>query len=100
MMKYKVNDTFTLKNLQKITLISRLNGNVVFKTGCCKYRTLPEDEFNQYIEANKAEEMVTITKKEYDELVEDSKFLMALEAAGVDNWEGYGVAGSWRLSSK
>lgn len=33
--------------------------------------------------------MVTIPKKEYDSLVEDSDFLLALEAAGVDNWDGY-----------
>lgn len=38
------------------------------------------------------EEMVTITKKEYDELSEDSLFLSFLEAAGVDNWDGYGIA--------
>lgn len=38
------------------------------------------------------EETVTITKKEYDRLVEDSKWLSYLEAAGVDNWEGYGFA--------
>jgi hypothetical protein len=35
------------------------------------------------------EEMVTITKKEYEGLVEDSRKLAALEAAGVDNWQGY-----------
>lgn len=38
------------------------------------------------------EETITITKKEYDSLIEDSKFVRALEAAGVDNWEGYGIA--------
>ena len=35
------------------------------------------------------EETITITKKEYDSLVEDSEFLAALQEAGVDNWEGY-----------
>jgi len=35
------------------------------------------------------EEMVTITKKEYDKLVEDSKLLDALHSGGVDNWEWY-----------
>jgi len=35
---------------------------------------------------------VTISKKEYEELVEDSKFLEALRGAGVDNWEGYDMA--------
>ncbi len=38
------------------------------------------------------EETVTITKKEYDSLVEDSDFLNALQGAGVDNWEGYSEA--------
>lgn len=33
--------------------------------------------------------MVTISKKEYEELLEDSKVLTALYAGGVDNWEWY-----------
>ena len=35
------------------------------------------------------EEMVTITKAEYDELMDRDEELTRLEAAGVDNWEGY-----------
>jgi hypothetical protein len=35
---------------------------------------------------------VTITQDEYDELLQDQKFLDALRAAGVDNWEGYEFA--------
>ena len=38
------------------------------------------------------EETVTISKKEYDELIEDMRFLNALRAAGVDNWDGYDFA--------
>ena len=38
------------------------------------------------------EEMVTITKKEYEQLVDDSEKLCALENAGVDNWDGYDYA--------
>lgn len=38
------------------------------------------------------EEMVTITKKEYDSLCEDAAKLTALECAGVDNWSGYDFA--------
>lgn len=38
------------------------------------------------------EETVTISKKEYQSLLEDSKWLQALENAGVDNWEGYDYA--------
>jgi hypothetical protein len=37
-------------------------------------------------------EMVTITKAEYEKLLEDSDWLNCLEQAGVDNWEGYSVA--------
>lgn len=36
--------------------------------------------------------MVTIPKEEYGELLEDQRFLQALEAAGVDNWVGYDIA--------
>ena len=39
-----------------------------------------------------AEKTITITEKKYDELLEDSQFLSALEAAGVDNWDGYSIA--------
>ncbi len=39
-----------------------------------------------------SEETVTISKKEYEELLEDQKFLDALKGAGVDNWEGYDYA--------
>jgi len=38
------------------------------------------------------EEMVTISKSEYESLLEDSLWLSALEAAGVDNWQGYDSA--------
>jgi hypothetical protein len=33
--------------------------------------------------------LVTIKKKVYDELVSDQKFFIALQNAGVDNWEGW-----------
>ena len=33
--------------------------------------------------------LVTIKQKVYDELVEDQKFFIALQNAGVDNWEGW-----------
>jgi len=32
---------------------------------------------------------VTITEEEYDALLDRDQKLCALEAAGVDNWEGY-----------
>lgn len=37
-------------------------------------------------------EMISIPKEEHDQLVDDSKFLEALRATGVDNWEGFEVA--------
>lgn len=38
------------------------------------------------------EEMVTITKAEYDSLIDDSLWLSCLENAGVDNWPGIDFA--------
>jgi hypothetical protein len=40
-------------------------------------------------------EMVTITKEEYERLQDREWFLNCLEAAGVDNWGGYGDA--WEM---
>lgn len=37
-------------------------------------------------------ELVTITRDEYNKLQADSVKLDALEAAGVDNWDGYEIA--------
>jgi hypothetical protein len=42
------------------------------------------------------EETITISKKKYDKLVKQSEWLGYLNAAGVDNWEGYGVAQDYR----
>ncbi len=38
------------------------------------------------------EEIVNVAKSVYDDLIEASLKLRALEAAGVDNWEGYDSA--------
>lgn len=37
-------------------------------------------------------EMIEISQEEYDQLIKDQKWLRALEAAGVDSWEGYDSA--------
>ena len=37
-------------------------------------------------------ETVTISRKEYEQLQKDTNMLNALEACGVDNWEGYSEA--------
>ena len=42
--------------------------------------------------ATKTEETVTISKEEYERLLNDSEKLGALEEYGVDNWCGYGDA--------
>lgn len=39
-----------------------------------------------------AMEMITITKSEYDSLIDDAHKLQCLEGAGVDNWDGYDFA--------
>jgi hypothetical protein len=38
------------------------------------------------------EDLVTIHKDEYEELLQASKWLSALEDAGVDNWDGIDFA--------
>lgn len=37
-----------------------------------------------------AESSITISQQQYDELVQRSEILAALEQGGVDNWEWYG----------
>ena len=37
-------------------------------------------------------ETVTISKKDYEKLIEDQFWLNCLESAGVDNWDGYDEA--------
>jgi hypothetical protein len=41
---------------------------------------------------NEQNETVNITRAEHEQLLEDQQFLRALQAAGVDNWEGYSEA--------
>lgn len=41
---------------------------------------------------NMEEELITITKKEYDSLKEAQLTLRCLEDAGVDNWQGIDYA--------
>lgn len=38
------------------------------------------------------EETITITKMEYDQLLDDAFKLQCLESAGVDNWQGIDYA--------
>lgn len=41
---------------------------------------------------NEQNETVNITRAEHEQLLEDQQFLRALQAAGVNNWEGYSEA--------
>lgn len=43
-------------------------------------------------EEKMSEEMITITKEEYKELLSQACFFNCLVAAGVDNWDGYEYA--------
>jgi hypothetical protein len=47
-----------------------------------------------------AEKMVTISEKEYLKLKERSAWLGYLEAAGVDNWDGYSYAYDIKLEAE
>lgn len=38
------------------------------------------------------EETITITKEEYESLLDSQHLLTCLQNAGVDNWDGYGYA--------
>ena len=37
-------------------------------------------------------ETIIVNKKEYQDLVDDSRFLECLRVAGVDNWDWYDAA--------
>ena len=41
------------------------------------------------MEQETTQEMVTITKAEYNRLLDNEFWLECLDGAGVDNWEGY-----------
>ncbi|RWZ87226.1 MAG: hypothetical protein EO766_11920 [Hydrotalea sp. AMD] len=58
------------------------------------YRIARAEFFDTYSNQPKtsSDETITISVKEYDELVESSIFLTCLENAGVDNWSGYSFA--------
>jgi hypothetical protein len=46
------------------------------------------DENNYMYGKFEVNDLVSIPKNEYDQLLEESKWLAALEQAGVDNWNG------------
>jgi hypothetical protein len=50
---------------------------------------------NEQNSISRDQETITISKREYEELLKKVHFLECLEACGVDNWEGYDEA--WEL---
>jgi hypothetical protein len=54
--------------------------------------TISKEEYDSLLALKNTKETVTISKEEYESLLEDSNKLLALEGAGVDNWEGYDYA--------
>ena len=56
---------------------------------CCCLNSLKKDEIPNIM---LMEETITITRKEYNQLLEDSNKLRCLENNGVDNWTWYGEA--------
>jgi len=59
------------------------------------YDLIPDDCPEKIMQELEGEKMIEILVKEYKSLLESQKALDALEAAGVDNWEGYEDAVAW-----
>ncbi|UVD36587.1 hypothetical protein RCXUPER_169 [Rhodobacter phage RcXuper] len=57
-----------------------------------KWKVPDEVPGTEYFGTDGGEDTVTISRAELDKLRADSEMLAALEAAGVDNWEGYSIA--------
>lgn len=87
-MKYTVGQVINI-NKSAVRIIKIADNRVYFKVGCCKYHDLKLEDFEDYIERNQT---VTISKKEYEKLLDDSETLAKLQAGGVDNWEGYNIS--------
>jgi len=58
------------------------------------------DETNSSLEVKEipfdSDEMISITKERLEELLDTENFMGLLDAAGVDNWDGYGIAQDMR----
>ena len=46
------------------------------------------------------QKMITITEERYNDLLESEMWELALERAGVDNWEGYEYAQEYYAEMK
>jgi hypothetical protein len=49
-------------------------------------------DLSDYINHVKSIDVIEVSQKEYNDLQRRSEWLSYLEAAGVDNWEGYDIA--------
>jgi hypothetical protein len=54
--------------------------------------SVDNNDLNSYIDHLKDSDVIEIPLKLYEELQRRSEWLSYLEAAGVDNWEGYDIA--------
>jgi hypothetical protein len=60
---------------------------------CELWKLTPENDDDFYVVIPKPKDnSVTISHAKYTALLAESRFLSALENAGVDNWEGYSIA--------
>jgi hypothetical protein len=54
--------------------------------------SIDKNDLNSYIDHLKETDVIEVSQKEYNDLQRRSEWLSYLEAAGVDNWEGYDIA--------
>jgi hypothetical protein len=54
--------------------------------------TIDKADLDSYVDHLKEKDVIEVPIKEYEELQRRSEWLSYLEAAGVDNWEGYDIA--------
>lgn len=63
-----------------------------------------QSKFRDIVTELRTNESVMVSKKMYDSLVEDVRFLRCLEQAGVDNWEGFShaheILAEWKTADK
>ncbi len=76
--------------LEEVTISEKGMEDQMFKDGT-DFEAIKE-RMKEIGELQESNEKVTISKEEYDRLKEDSEFLEALHAAGVNNWDGYEIA--------
>lgn len=96
---YKVevdNGKYTFINNNGIVSVQRHHEDWKDATGDKSLLSLLQhvEDLEKQLEANGTNnaDTVTISKEEYEDLLDKQMFLNALQNAGVDNWSGYGYA--------